>query len=391
MNGQTRGSRLIGASAERLAGAIGLLLALAVVAAGVVPAYAQTGDFPLPPHLFEGTASTLSPAAPVPAGTLVQAFVGTDLRASTAAEAGGHYYFAVPGVAGDWVTFQVAGVVANNGTAVQWVSMNISNPFDLTVPALPTAGYDLTMAVNPAGTGTATDMSDASPYPAGVQVSIKAVPASGYHFVNWTVAPAGVGSFANANAAQTTFTMPAQAVTVTANFEVGGEYTLTVVASPIMGGSVADITGTSPYMQGEVVSIQAIAASGYQFTGWTATAAGSFANAAAPATTFTMPGQNVIVTATFQISSTSGEICFIATAAYGSPTAEQLDVLREFRDAVLLRNSLGAELVSIYYRTSPPIAAFISRHEFLRTAVRVGLDPIIAVLNWSYRLWSKGG
>jgi hypothetical protein len=386
MKGQTRRSRLIGVSADRLAGAIGLLLALALIAVAVVPAYAQ-GEFPSAPHLFEGTARTLTPAAPVPAGTLVQAFVGAELRSSTQAGANGHYYFEVPGQAGDWVTFQIAGVVANNGTAVKWVSMELSMPFDLTIPALPVVAYSLTMAVAPTGTGNATDMSGASPYAAGVAVAIKAVPAAGYQFVNW-MAPAG--SFASASAAQTTFTMPAQSVTVTANFAVVTEYTLTVAASPIMGGTVADLTGTSPYQQGEVVTIQAAAATGYQFVRWTA-AAGSFANANALATTFTMPGQNAIVTASFQLTQTdTGALCFIATAAYGSPTAEQIDVLRDFRDAVLLPNSLGAGLVSLYYRTSPPIAEFISRHDFLRTAVRVGLSPIVAVLKWSYPLWSEG-
>jgi hypothetical protein len=388
MNGQTRRGSLRRRRAGWLAGAIGLLLALALVVGGVVPAYAQTDEWPLPPHLFEGTVSTLSPAEPVPAGTLVQAFVGTDLRVSTTTSTGGHYYFAVPGEAGDFVSFQVAGVVANDGQTVQWISMGVSNPYDLTIPALPSVGYSLTMAVAPAGTGTATDTSGASPYAAGVAVSIEAVAASGYHFVNWTVAPTGVGSFVNANNAQTTFTMPAQDVTVTANFEVGAEYTLTVTASPITGGTVGDITGTSPYYEGEVVSVQAIAAQGYQFVGWSATV-GSFANAAATTTTFTMPGQDATITATFQLSTDTGSMCFIATAAYGSPTAEQLDVLREFRDVVLLPNSLGAELVSLYYETSPPIAEFISRHEVVRTAVRVGLDPIVALLSWSYPLWSE--
>jgi hypothetical protein len=77
------------------------------------------------------------------------------------------------------------------------------------------AKYSLTMVVAPAGNGTATDLTNASPYTAGTAVSIKAVAAAGYGFRNWT-APAG--TFVNANVAQTTFTMPAQHVTVTANF-----------------------------------------------------------------------------------------------------------------------------------------------------------------------------
>jgi len=84
--------------------------------------------------------------------------------------------------------------------------------------------------------------------------------------------------------------------------------------------------------------------------------------------------------------------CFIATAAYGTDTAEEIDILREFRDVVLLPSGLGAELVSLYYKISPPIAEVISQQDFLRTAVKVGfLDPIVAILNWSYALWSERG
>jgi uncharacterized repeat protein (TIGR02543 family) len=276
----------------------------------------------------------------------------------------------------------VAGVLAQE--TIAWAAGELLYPFDLTIASLPTAAYSLNMTVSPAATGNATDLSNASPYVAGTQVSIKAVPASGYRFVSWT-APAG--SFASVTTAQTTFTMPSQDVTVTANFEVGGpEYTLTVAASPIMGGTAYDVTGTSPYNEGEVVSIQAAAAVGYQFVGWTASA-GSFANYLAPATTFIMPAQNVIVTATFQvISTTSG--CFIATAAYGSPTAEQLDVLRGFRDGVLLESGAGSQFVALYYRLSPPIAGFISENSFLRTLVRELLvDPVVWVVGAAGDVW----
>jgi uncharacterized repeat protein (TIGR02543 family) len=267
--------------------------------------------------------------------------------------------------------------------SVAWAGGELYYDFNLTIPSLPGTTYGLTMAVSPAGTGNATDVTNASPYAAGVQVSIQAVPASGYRFVNWT-APAG--SFTNVSSATTTFTMPGQDVTVTANFEVGGAYTLTMAASPIMGGTAYDVTGASPYSEGEVVSIQAVAASGYQFAGWAASG-GSFANAYASATTFTMPAQNVVVTATFQVVQTSSG-CFIATAAYGSPSAEQLDVLRGFRDGVLLESAAGSQFVALYYRLSPPIADFMSGDSFLRTVVRELLvDPMVWVVGAAVDIW----
>jgi hypothetical protein len=82
--------------------------------------------------------------------------------------------------------------------------------------------------------------------------------------------------------------------------------------------------------------------------------------------------------------------CFIATAAYGTDTTEEINILRGFRDVVLLASGPGTELVSLYYEISPPIAEVISRHDFLRTAVRAGfIDPIVAILNWSHALWSE--
>ncbi len=379
---QTSGNDLRRRRASRLAGALGLLLALVLIGGVALPAYVGAQGIPAMPMGLAGTVSTLTPAGPVPAGTLVQAFAGAELRVETTTDAEGKYFFLVPGEDPETITFKVDGVLAQE--SILWESGELNYDFDLTIPSLPTAEYSLTMAVNPAGTGNATDMTNTSPYAAGVGVSIKAVAAAGYHFVSWT-APAG--SFASATAAQTTFTMPAQDVTVTANFEVGGEYTLTMAASPVMGGSAYDVTGASPYNEGEVVSIQAIAASGYQFVGWAATA-GSLASQYATATTFTMPGQDVTVTATFQVASTGGSVCFVATAAYGSPTAEQLDLLREFRDGVLLESAAGSQLVALYYRLGPAMAGFISESCFLRTLVRELLvDPVVWLVRATGDIW----
>jgi len=80
--------------------------------------------------------------------------------------------------------------------------------------------------------------------------------------------------------------------------------------------------------------------------------------------------------------------CFIATAAYGTETASQLDTLRDFRDQVLLENALGSQFVEAYYKVSPPVAAFITKSDFLRAVIReVLLDPVVNLLQWSQDLW----
>lgn len=65
--------------------------------------------------------------------------------------------------------------------------------------------------------------------------------------------------------------------------------------------------------------------------------------------------------------------CFVATAAYGSPVHEDLDVFRRFRDEALLTSALGRHAVELYYRTSPGLADFVARHESLRDLMRGAL------------------
>jgi len=71
--------------------------------------------------------------------------------------------------------------------------------------------------------------------------------------------------------------------------------------------------------------------------------------------------------------------CFIATAAYGTPMAEEIDILRGFRDEYLLTNPVGQALVDLYYRVSPPMAEFITGHPGLKPIVRAGLVPAVAM------------
>ena len=69
--------------------------------------------------------------------------------------------------------------------------------------------------------------------------------------------------------------------------------------------------------------------------------------------------------------------CFIATAAFGSPLAGQVEILRQFRDNYLLKNSFGKKFVAWYYRNGSIAANFIKDKPLVKVAVRVALYPLI--------------
>jgi len=115
---------------------------------------------------------------------------------------------------------------------------------------------------------------------------------------------------------------------------------------------------------------------GYRFVNWTGDV-DTIADDDDATTTITMNG-DYFITANFEEEPSDGG-CFIATAAYGTPMAEEIEILREFRDEYLLTNPVGRALVALYYRVSPPMAEFIAEHPSLKPIVRTGLVPAVVI------------
>jgi hypothetical protein len=74
--------------------------------------------------------------------------------------------------------------------------------------------------------------------------------------------------------------------------------------------------------------------------------------------------------------------CFVATAAWGSPLAHDVALLRRARDRYLMSNGLGRALVSAYYAVGPALADVIREREGLRAAARIALRPAVELARW---------
>ena len=86
-----------------------------------------------------------------------------------------------------------------------------------------------------------------------------------------------------------------------------------------------------------------------------------------------------------QKSVDGGGGCLIATAAYGTEMAPQVQFLREIRDNTVLSTSSGAAFMTgfnqLYYSFSPTIADMERENPMFQEAVRVFITPMISTLS----------
>ena len=73
--------------------------------------------------------------------------------------------------------------------------------------------------------------------------------------------------------------------------------------------------------------------------------------------------------------------CFVATAAYGTPFAKEIDILRMWRDNKLQSSFLGRNFVKIYYSfLGPFLARIISKSVILKYITRQLLKPVVYIV-----------
>ena len=80
-----------------------------------------------------------------------------------------------------------------------------------------------------------------------------------------------------------------------------------------------------------------------------------------------------------------GKKCFIATAAYGSPIADEVMFLRRLRDDRLKQSRIGSLFVQvyewIYYQFSPRVASIMDRNRRFKNFMKIMIvQPIVRFL-----------
>ena len=148
--------------------------------------------------------------------------------------------------------------------------------------------YNVNTGASPSAGGGLTASKSSANY--GDEITLTPLPNLGYQFSSYTKTPSTLSITNNK------FTMPAQGVSITANF-TKISYSITKQTVPSGAGTIA-CNASANY--GDTVSISQTPASGYVFTGWTTSPSVTISNGQ-----FTMPAGNLTVTANYTQPSTA--------------------------------------------------------------------------------------
>ena len=100
--------------------------------------------------------------------------------------------------------------------------------------------------------------------------------------------------------------------------------------------------------------------------------------------TFSKNGSTEPAKETTSVKTGNGGGCLIATAAYGSELAPQVQMLREIRDNQLMNTESGSAFMTgfneLYYSFSPYIADMERENPMFKEVVKLGLTPMLSTL-----------
>ena len=223
--------------------------------------------------------------------------------------------FTIPGVSA--LGFRVAPIAKSDNVAI----IDDLKIYD----ALPTfANFTITKSASNGTISTQVSSSEVTSAAEDATVTITATPNTGYSFSSWSVTKTVGGeavSVANASANPTTFTMPAEAVTVAATFTIkthnldltstNGTCTVTVDGD--------DWDGSSAIAYGAAVEIMATPSSGYLFDEWDHTLTSP--TISSNVISFSMPDDDVVIEAKFADASSVKSITISDAIEHGTVTA----------------------------------------------------------------------
>jgi hypothetical protein len=92
-------------------------------------------------------------------------------------------------------------------------------------------------------------------------------------------------------------------------------------------------------------------------------------------------------------SSSSG--CLVVTAAFGSPLASEVQLVRDYRDGTIRQSYTGSQFFAgfnaWYYSFSPAVADFVATHPMVKTVMQICLVPLLTIVLLSQNLHAMLG
>jgi len=227
------------------------------------------------------------------------------------------------------------------------------------IPAIYTLTVETTVG------GTTSPAPGIYDYVEGTSVQVAATPDEGYNFHHWILD----GGTYTANPITVLMNRDHTITAYFSEFVPPPPPTYKLNISSTIGGTTDPAPGVYEYEAGYTIIVTAIPDEGYKFDHWELDGVVKSENPIS----ILMDKDHMLLAVFSEIPPPSR--CFIATAAYGTSLAPQLNVLRKFRD-----HCLPNSIVELYYRLSPPIADFIRKHVRIRAAVRVIVDLLVKLL-----------